>query len=543
MANARTEGWAKWIRTANDEAAVLEGCRFVPHHGYKVLWFAATFLKHTKGEWAGQPILFSEWQRDDMIMPLYSWVRPDGRRRFNTMQAWIAKKNGKSTIAAVLAAVHLLLEDEGGAEVYAAATSKKQATIVFGETARMIENNPMLRRMVKIYRGTKTIVRDAASWFTALPCDEAGTEGWNSSFVIVDELHAFGSKAFGVFEALRNSGAARRNPLTAVISHAGRSVTTPAYAEYTYAKKVQTGEIIDTSVLPIIYETDPDDDPGEPATWAKANPSLGLTLRVEEMQRVWTRCKGTAELRLGFEQRRLNRWVNAVMSWLDVYQWLKIKGSIPGPTTERMVWVIGLDLSSSNDLTAMALIGRNFDTDQYYLKTHFWIPGHEIEKKEARDQVSYQALASEGHCTICPRRVIDYTMVEKKVAETATLYKAEIAYDPWHATHLMQRLIREHNLRCYQIEQNINALTTPSKEFERRILASTITQCGNPIMTDHISKATIYTNVSGNIRPVKGGPRRTVSKIDGVIAGITGLARAMVIQDGALYASGGVMAL
>lgn len=557
LADAKCEGWAHFIRSELDERALLDGYRVQIKLGYRAAWFATKYCRHSKGDWAGKPLIFSEFQLNRIVIPLYGWVHRDtGLRRFRTIFILMPQKNGKSTLAAFCGLYGLAgdLEPgprrrlEPGAEIYAAANDKNQAQQVFGEAMRMVYASPELRRLLRVYKGTKTILRDEASWFKALPCNEASAEGKNTYVLIVDEIHAFTRRAAGTFDALRYTGRARKQPLTIIITTAGEEESGPGYQEYQYAKGVDQGtNKTDIRYLSVLCEADRKDEWTSELVWRQANPHLGITIRLDDMRADAERAKIDAGERRRFLRRRLNRWINVQDEWLDFLRWKDQARPFDAKDIADAKWFVGLDLSATTDLTACVLLGKQWRRGaepMHWCKSWFFLPDDRIEKLEREDGLEYRELAREGWIHITQGNAVDYAFIEKKVVEVAGLVTvSEVAYDRWSALPIIQHLKQQHGMRTAEIPQDIRNLSAPSKELDRLIRVGLIADDGNPILLNHVMRARVYTDVAGNIRPVKGGPNRKRSKIDGLIALLNGLARGMVARPPVQYAGSGVSRL
>ena len=202
----------EWIQSEADERAVEEGCWFDEQAGLYVVEFFERFLKHTLGQWAGQPFNLLDWQRDDIVMPLFGWKRPDGTRRYRKAYIEVPKKNGKSTLCGGLALYLLIADGEPRAQIYGAAADREQAGIVFGEAANMVQASGQLSRKLDVIRSTKRLIdKRTNSFFHAISADAYTNEGLNAHAIIFDELHA--QKTRDLWDALRYSMASRRQPL------------------------------------------------------------------------------------------------------------------------------------------------------------------------------------------------------------------------------------------------------------------------------------------------------------------------------------------
>jgi len=221
-------------------------------------------LTHGKGEWAGQPLILSPWQADEIIRPLFGWKRKDGTRKYRTAYIQIPRKAGKSTLAAGIANILLFADGEPGAEVYSAAADREQARIVFDMAKGMIEASEPLKKRASVYKQS-IVVPSTASSYKVLSSDAYTKHGFNAHGIVIDEVHALPNR--DLWDVLTTSTGARRQPLTVAITTAGYDRHSLCYELYDYAVKVRDGVIDDPAFLPVIYEAGKDDDWKLPATW------------------------------------------------------------------------------------------------------------------------------------------------------------------------------------------------------------------------------------------------------------------------------------
>ena len=272
---------AKWIRSDADERAMREGCYFDERAGRFVVEFFETFLRHTLGQWAGQPFTLLPWQRDDVVLPLFGWKRQDGTRRFRKAYIEVPKKNGKSTLCGGLALYLLIADGEPRAQIFGAAADRDQAGIVFSEAANMVNASHELSRRVEVIRSTKRIIDPRTnSFYHAISADAYTNEGLNAQAIIFDELHA--QKTRDLWDALRYAMASRRQPLLISITTAGVNRESICYEQHDYAQHVLNGNTKDSSFFGYIRAAETEADWTDPAIWRQANPSFGTTLREDQ---------------------------------------------------------------------------------------------------------------------------------------------------------------------------------------------------------------------------------------------------------------------
>lgn len=527
--------WAKYVHNENDERAVLSGHFVDERFGQHVCEFAKTYCRHAEGKWAGKPFEFTKWQRDRIIMPLYSWFRPSGLRRFTSADVWMAKKNGKSALCSVLGLYGLVGEDVPGAKVYAAAVDRDQASIVFDAAMAMVNASPALGNMLDVVPSRKRIVKDDSSWFQALSAESAKHEGLKAFYVIVDEIHVFDERARKLYETLRYSGASFDQPLAFVISTAGEDETGVGYEQYKLAKDILEGNIIDPTAFVSICEAEKEDDPGKVGTWRKANPMLGEILSVDEMRTSWSKAKAVPTRLAAFKRYRCNQWIKTSEPWLDMGHWAECGGELCDLQSEPC-WA-GVDCGATTDMTSLCLC-YPLDDGEFAFRWWYWLPeemtdGGSIVKRGQRDGAPYAQWARDGWLTLTPGNATDYGFIDKtllELAETEDLRR--IAYDPWAFRDRATTLQETHGLNMVEMRQGYASLSGPSKEFEKLVLSGRALHGDNPISRVQAARVTVAKDPAGNIKPIKGDGKKKWYRIDGIVAAIMALGVAMLDNEG-----------
>ena len=207
---AKDEGWRDFVRSDADEMACRQGYYFDKAASERVFRFFERVLHHSKGIWGGQPFLLEPWQKTELLGPIFGWMRPDRTRRFRRAHIEIAKKNGKSTIAAGVGLYMLRGDGEAGSDVFSAATRREQASLVHEEAISMVKASPLLSKQLTINNTTKVIAYpDTYSRYRVLASDAEGAEGLNIHCLIADELHVWKGRKF--WDSLRYGFAARNS--------------------------------------------------------------------------------------------------------------------------------------------------------------------------------------------------------------------------------------------------------------------------------------------------------------------------------------------
>lgn len=483
--------------------------------------FFEKLLMHSKGEWAGQPFRLQEWQRDDIIRPLFGWKRADGTRRYRHAYIEIPRKNGKSTLCSGIGLYLLLADGEPGAEVYSAAADRDQARIVFDEAKAMVESSPALSEYAKPLRNT-IVVHSQRSFYRVLSADAYTKHGLNAHGILFDELHAQPNRE--LWDVLNTSTGARRQPLMVMITTAG--VYDPesiCWEQHEYARQVLDGAIDDPFFFAYIAAADEDDDWTSPVAWAKANPGLGVTIKHDYLDGECKRALASPAYQNTFRRLHLNQWTAQEERWLDLAAWNACKRELPDLSGRACF--AGLDLSSTTDISAFVLCFPPKDEDEpYWLLPFFWIPRDNLFERVRRDRVPYDAWLRDGLLEATPGNVIDYYYIEQTVRNLATEYDIqEIAFDRWGATLLYQRL-EEARQTMIQFGQGFASMSPPMKEFLKLVLSQRIAHNGNPVLRWMVDNVVARSDPAGNIKPDKAKSR---NRIDGVVASIMALDRAV----------------
>ncbi len=509
-----------WVRTRSDEAAVDAGCKFDLPAAERVRFFFERFLHHSKGQFAGHKFELLDWQWEKIVAPLYGWKRPDGTRRFRRGGVGIPKKNGKSTIFAGLSIYGLAADDEPGAEVYSAAADREQAAIIYAEAANMVEASPELYRKLKVRRsGRKVFYPAKQALLKALSADVPTKEGLNIHYLLFDELHA--QKTWDLWNTLRYGGAARRQPLFLWISTAGYDQASLCFAQWQYARDVLKGKTTDWEYLAVLYEPDEGDDWKDPAVWRKVNPSWGVTISESDMQSGFDQAVRSPVEENSFKRYRLNVWTQQQTRWLQTGAWDECAERYTFQEFARGRKVLaGFDLSSTSDVTALILLGK--DKDKWRLWPVFWVPEQTLRRRERENKYRFDMWVKSGFVKTTPGDVVDYDFILSDFREMARrLNVREVCIDPWNATQFATDL-QESGFKVVWVRQGYASLSRATKELERLVLGKQIAHPANPTLDWMVGNVAIEQDAAGNVKPSK---RRSPEKIDGVSALVTALAR------------------
>lgn len=547
---ARTQGKYErlcWERHARDLALCdaasghPKGFRFDRDAGDRVVQFVEGYCRHFEGEWAGQPIVLAEWQRE-ILRIVFGWLRADGTRRFRTAYIEVPRKNGKSTWAGGVGLYLTIADGEPGAQVYATATKKDQAKIVWGAASQMIAQSPRLRKYATAYKTAIACERLRAK-FEPLAADSNTQDGFNAHAQIADEMHAHRDRH--VYDVVATSMGARRQPLNWIITTAGiYNPESIGWEMHERAVHVLDGVIDDETFFAYIAAADEDADWEAPATWAQANPNLGVSVKLDYLAEQADRARTTPSFLNTFLRYHLNRWTEQATRWIAVEQWNACQRVVDPEALQGRRCIAALDLSSKLDLTALALCfpaGGAFD-----FLLHFWCPEETIARRAKEDRVPYDAWTRDGWMTATPGNVVDYSFPVAAVEAAATRYElVECAYDPWNATQTALQL-QDAGIPMVEFGQGYKSMSEPSKEFERLIVAGQLghrTPRGiHPVLRWMVANVAVKRDPADNLKPDKAS---AIGRIDGVVASIMALGRAIhqPAEETSVYEDRGLVTL
>lgn len=499
-------------------------------------------LKHTKGQFQGQPFFLLDWERQ-IVRDVYGTINERGIRQYKYVYVEIPKKNGKSELGAGAALYHTFADGEVNGEVYGCAADREQASIIFDVAVDMIDQIPALQERAKLNLSKKRITDKKTGTFYQVLSAEAFTKhGRSVSAVIFDELHAQPNRELWDVMTF-GAGAARRQPIWWVLTTAGDDPdrVSVGWEQHDYAASIITGERRDPTWYPVIYGYSGEDIYNED-NWRKANPSLDHAIEIETVREEADSAQQSKATERLFRWLRLNQWITTKLTtWQEIDLFDQTVGE--WSLYEQRVYLadfvgkdcyVGLDLSSTTDLTATALIFPP-QGDQLDWRVMFdcWIPEEGMRERIKNDKVPYDEWQKAGWITATPGDVVDYNRVEDEIIAYKHLYNVkELAADRTFATMLLQRLEQNQHMVCVDIPQQFATLTDPMNYVEILLKGGkegTMTHEANPVARWCFGNTSIATNGNSQKKFVKEHKGRSVvrtKRIDLIAALIIGMARA-----------------
>lgn len=529
----------KWIRDASDELAAAEGCRFDIDRGQFVIDFIQKNLCLYEGEIELDdegnplPVVLMEWQKD-FLYRLFGWVRYSKRfkrwvRRFRKASLWIPKKNGKSPTAAMIGLYLLCADGEPGQKVYSAAKDGKQALIMHTHAEMMVRKSEALSEECVINMTTHTIRHSPTdSIYIPISGDNINSqEGLNGS-VIIDETHVVDERLAKVLEY---AGASRSEPIHLEVSTAGSNLMGYGKKQYDYGKDVYSGKIENTSFLYVCYEAPEgttEKNADSPEVLKAANPSLGVTVDMDELQSTFASAKRSLSDLANWMMYRLNVWQGSDSPAIRIEDWKACRHAFTPEDLHGLPCFGGLDMARTRDMCSFSLLFPW--EDGYRHLCHSWLPENSVDQYPA--SVPIRQWERDGWITIHSGNSVDYRDMVARIVEMCAPYKVRmIGYDRLNADIVASILQEEHGLPVEEFIQTMTHFAGPTGEFERLICDGHFYHHGNPVMDWQVGHVKWKTDANNNKRPVKPThSHNSYQKIDSVASAIMALGEAMTAE-------------
>lgn len=493
-----------------------------------------TNLVHPKGPLSGKPFLLEDWQKEDIIYPLFGIKSKEtGLRRFRYAYIQIPKKNGKSPLAAAILVIILKYIQDSGAELVSLASSRDQAKIVFGDARKMLKKGSAFASSFKLYQNS--IMVDEKS-YKPLSADVGTNDGGNNNVVIVDELHRFKDRE--LVDLMEGSTAAKDDPITIMITTAGSRTDTICYEKYDYACKIRDGIIKDDTFLPVIYEALKTDDPFIEETWKKANPNYGVSVNKDFMRQQADKAKINKAYLNTFLRLHLNVWTAVGDVWIEDGKWLDCGQTLSNyDLIEKLKGEKcygGLDLSSKSDITAFSLVfppneEREFEPTKYISINWFWLPSEKGRDSADKNNNDYLKWVADGWIEETEGNVIDYDYIEERILSICENFDLiNCAYDPYNSVQIVAKL-EEQGLKMEAFRQGFVSMNFPTLEFEVKINRKEFLHNNNPVLRWMVSNGVLLSDTGGKLHKV--GKNTPHQKIDGLVTNIMALGLALNGED------------
>lgn len=503
-----------------DQDSVYE---YSAKHANHAIEFIENFCKHSKGTWGGKPIELELWQQA-FIAAMFGFIHKiDGTRKYREVLLVVARKNGKSTIASGIGLYLQIADGEAGAEVYAVATKKDQAKLVWLEAKRMVNKSPALRKRIKPLVA-ELVGLSNDSTFKPLGADSETLDGLNVSGAVCDETHAWKDK--NLYDVIVDGTSSREQPLIVMITTAGTVRNSVYDQKYDEAKdkinRLETGyadgeQDPHERFLPIIYELDNRNEWVDPDCWKKANPGLGSIKKTDQLETKVAKAKANPLLIKNLLTKDFNIPETSEEAWLT-YEEAYNEATYDIEQLRNTYAVGGADLSSTTDLTCATLLVMKPNDPTIYAIQQYFLPEENFEQRIKEDKVPYDYYHERGWLTLSPGNKIDYKDVTAWFVKMHTEYSITpvwIGYDPYNSKYWIDEMT-EVGFDMRVVRQGAITLSQPMKEIASDFAGKRVNYNHNQLTLWNLTNTNVKYDDNDNIRPIKSKNQR--ARIDGTVS-------------------------
>ncbi|MGN5893801.1 terminase large subunit [Staphylococcus simulans] len=474
--------------------------------------FIESFCRHSKGELAGKPLKLDLFQKA-YISALFGFVDKDtGYRRYTESFFFVGRKNGKTTMLSAIALYMMMADGESGSEVYSVASKRDQANILFDQAHEMIKQSPDLNRNIR-KRKSDLYFAHNFSKMQSLGKNSNSLDGLNAHLVVIDELHSIQDR--NLYEVMKQSQSARTQPLLIMITTAGTHRGTIFDDLYEYACNVVDGNFTDDNFLPIMYELDHKAEYKLPDAWQKANPALGVSKKVEDLERKVARAKNNANDLTGILTKDFNIREVANNAWLT-FDAINNTDTFDIEDFRNCYAIGGADLSITTDLSCATLLFVDPETEIRYVHQMYWLPEDNLYKRVHDDKIPYDKWHEQGLLRLCSGNTIDYSDITAWFIEMMNDYDITplwIYYDNYSARYFVSEM-EMNGFKMIRTPQGAKTLSLPMQNLGADLEKHKVNYNNNPILKWCLTNTGIETDRNGNIVPIKNQSAKR--RIDGV---------------------------
>ncbi len=465
-------------------APALDLSHLPPSGAKRVDAFCRDFLKVPRGKGAKETFRLRPWQ----VQIVRGLVPARGQRPVRGVVV-MPRGNGKSGLAAVLAAYHLFADNVEGAEVLCVATNERQAGITFGRVRRMIELSPQLSAQCQIYKD-RIVVPSTDSSLLTLPSEPDALQGYSPSFACVDELEFVREETW---EAVTLACGKNERSQVFGISTPGDTHASVLRTLVRYGREhpEDKGFYLREFAAPESCAID------DERAWEIANPALNDFLKIEPLRHEVLTTRQSS-----FRRFRLGQWVENAGAWLPAGVWDECEDSTRQIVLKEPV-VLFLDGSFNDDSTA--LLGCTVNRPHHLFVVQMWEkpPNARDDWRVPRDELN---------------RTVDQSFRRWNVQE--------LAADPYMLRSEIEAWAKRYgNKRVLVYPTSTPSRMGPATErMTAAVLEQTVTHDGNPALASHVANAVVKFTRYGDV--ITKEKSKSAKKIDAAVSAIGALDRA-----------------
>nr|DAV05941.1 MAG TPA: Large Terminase [Caudoviricetes sp.] len=513
----------KWYKHLSDKVInPTDGYHYEAKRGNHIIEFIENYCRHSKGKMGGQLVKLELWEKA-WLAATFGFVDDDGIRQYNLSVLIIGKKNGKSLLASAIGLYMLIGDGEPGPEVYAVATKRDQAKIIWQEAKRMVRKSETLLKRIKPLLNELSSEDYNCGVFKPLASDSDTLDGLNVHCCLMDELHQW-KNGRQLYDIMADGTIGRDQPLILVTTTAGK-IREDIYDEI-YDDAVRTTNGLfdevgykDEHSLYIIYELDKREEWENPDCWEKANPGLGTIKNRNALASKVKKAQANPSLVRNLVCKEFNIAETSTESWLN-FEELNNETKFDVKELRPTYGIGGADLSSTTDLTAAKMLFRVPDNENIFILSMYWIPADLVEKKVTEDKIPYDKWIEQGFMRTCPGNKIDASVVTawyQELQDEYDIYLWKEGYDAWSAQMWVNQMIDAFGPTVMEaVHQGKKTLSAPMKALKADLVKKRIIYNNNPIDKWCLANTAIDEDRNGNIQPIK--TSKSTRRIDGTAA-------------------------
>ena len=494
-----------------------------------IIEFIENFCRHSKGKMGGQPVILELWEKA-LLATVFGFIDIEGNRQYNEAVLIVGKKNGKSLIASCVGLYLQIGDSEPGPEVYAVATKRDQAKIIWLEAKRMVRKSPALLKRIKplVAELSSELFNDGA--FKPLASDSDTLDGLNCHGILADEIHQW-KNGKALYDIMVDGTGAREQPLMFITSTAGTIREDIYDQKYDEAERVINGYFDekgykDEHFVAFIYELDSRKEWLDPSCYKKANPGLGTIKNEKTLLAKVEKAKANPALVKNLVCKEFNIRETSSESWLTFDQ-LNNTATFDINALKPRYCIGGLDLSETTDITCATVIFKVQGDETLYVHQMYWLPEDSLEKRVKEDKIPYDTWREAGLLRVSAGNKINYKDVTNwflEVQNELDMYIYKIGYDSWNSQYIVDELKLNFGKESTEmVIQGKKSMSSPMKNFAADLEAKKINYNNSPILKWNLSNSAIDVDKNNNIQLIKTSNQRrridgTASLLDAFIA-------------------------
>lgn len=493
----------------------------------KIVNFSEQILYFWEGQWRGKPVVIYPWQAF-ILQNIFCWKRTkDDSRLIRTAYIQIARKNGKTTMAAIISFIHLILDEDLTPQIFIGANNEDQAKICSNTIGNMALVSPALNQAIQHkqidlyqykgkYLGLSYRVGKKMGYVQAMSKNPETKDGFNPSLGIIDEYHE--AKSDALLNVIATGQGARKDPLLITVTTAGFNKHGVCYQQMRKTSiKILNGTATDDTYFPMIYELDSGDDWKEPKNWIKSNPMITHVNTLEGYLAVELNkaINMGATTEVNFKTKNLNYWTDTASVWIPNEVWIANHNpKLSEADLDGLPCYGGLDLAATRDMNAFNLLFPNVEVwgaEKHAVLLKCWLPEDNIHYRST----NYISFVKSEHIKTTPGNHANQRLILDDIAEWSERYEIErIHYDKYLANWLAPEMA-ELDLEVYPIGMGGFNLSQTMKAMEIEIAKHNVEHFNNPVHAWNLANCEPKRDHNGNIRPDKSNPE---NKIDATVA-------------------------